>query len=268
MPAVAQSDTFESRPEFSLSVSRALKLLSLFNHEQRTLSVVEASRALALSKTSTLRFIQALEMHGYVERDPKTRRYHPGVEAARVGSLFAGGRRIQRIAEPILEQLVEEQGVTAYLSALQDDRMVILHSVEAPGRLKYSIPVGEKLTVHSSATGHAALSTLAPAQVDAVIARAGMPARTSNTITTLPRLKAALRSVVTRGYSVNWEEHTQGVGSVAAPVRRADGSLVCVLSLGFATSQVTRERFAALGEVIKTAAALMARRISEEERKS
>lgn len=258
--------TVDGKPEFSLSASRTLTLLSLFSDERRTLSVVEASQALALSKTSTLRFIQALEMHGYVVRDPKTRRYQPGTEVARVGGLFAGGHRIRRIAAPILERVVADEGVTAYLSALQDDRMVILHSVEAPGRLKYSIPVGEKLTVHSSATGHAALSTLSALEVDAMIGRTGMPARTPHTITSLPRLKAALRAVMTRGYSVNWEEHTQGVGSVAAPVRGADGKLLCVLSLGFATSQVTRERFADFGEVIKTAAATVARRMAEEER--
>ena len=55
------------RSEFSLSVSRALQILSLFTSERPALGVSEISRALSLSKTSTLRFIQALEMHGYLQ---------------------------------------------------------------------------------------------------------------------------------------------------------------------------------------------------------
>ena len=244
-----------------------MQILSLFTSERPALGVSEISRALSLSKTSTLRFIQALEMHGYLERDAEMRKYHPGIEAARVGSLYVGGSRLRRIALPILERLVAQHGFTAYLTVLQNDRMVILASVEAEGRLKYSVPLGAKLPVHSTATGQAALSTLDPADVEAIVARAGMPARTPKTITTLLALKKALKDVRARGYSVIWETQTHGVGSVAAPVPKPDARVVTVLSLGFATSQVPREQLPLLGETIRKAAAAMARLLAQEEHK-
>jgi DNA-binding IclR family transcriptional regulator len=253
------------RSEFSLSVSRALRILSLFSSARPALGVSEISRALSLSKTSTLRFIQALEMHGFLERDAEMRKYHPGIEAARVGSLYVGGSRLRRTALPILERLSARHGFTAYLTVLQNDRMVILASVEAEGRLRYSIPIGAKLPVHSTATGQAALSTLATEEVEAIIRRAGMPERTPKTITTLPALKKVLKDVRSRGYSVIWETQSHGVASVAAAVPKPDARIVTVLSLGFATSQVTREELPALGESIRKAAAAMARLLAQEE---
>jgi DNA-binding IclR family transcriptional regulator len=254
------------RSEFSLSVSRALQILSLFNSERPALGVTEISRVLSLSKSSTLRFLQALEMHGYLERDAEMRKYHPGYEAARVGSLYTGGSRVRRIALPILERLVAQHGFTAYLTVLQNDRMVILASMEAEGRLKYSIPLGAKLPVHSTATGQAALSMLETEEVEAIVRRAGMPARTPKTITTLPALKKVLRDTRARGYSVIWETQSHGVGSVAAAVPGA--KVVSVLSLGFATSQVAREELPTLGESIRKAAAALARLLALEEQKN
>jgi DNA-binding IclR family transcriptional regulator len=255
------------RSEFSLSVSRALRILSLFNSECPALGVTEISKALSLSKTSTLRFLQALEMHGYLERDAELRKYHPGFEAARVGNLYTGSSSVRRIALPILARLVSQHGFTAYLTVLQNDRMVILASVEAEGRLKYSIPLGAKLPVHSTATGQAALSTLESDEVDAIVRRAGMSARTPKTITTLPALKKALKDVRSRGYSVIWETQSHGVGSVAAALPRPGAKIVSVLSLGFATSQVVREELPALGESIRKAATALARLLAQEEHK-
>jgi DNA-binding IclR family transcriptional regulator len=267
LSAVKVPDEMGERSEFSLSVSRALKILSLFNSERPVLGVTEISKALSLSKTSTLRFLQALEMHGYLERDAELRKYHPGFEAARVGSLYTGGNRVRRIALPILERLVGQHGFTAYLTVLQNDRMVILASMEAEGLLKYSIPLGAKLPVHSTATGQAALSTLETSEVETIVRRAGMPKRTPKTITTLPALKKVLKDVRSRRYSVIWETQSHGVGSVAAAVPRLGAKVVSVLSLGFATSQVTREELPTLGESIRKAAAALAPLLAQEEQK-
>ena len=164
-----------------------LARFSLFNSERPVLGVTEISRALSLSKTSTLRFLQALEMHGYLDATPTCANIIP-----------ASRRRASEASTPAAPVcaalLCRSSDVSSPSTAsrpispvLQNDRMVILASVEAEGRLKYSIPLGAKLPVHSTATGQAALSTLETGEVEAIVRRAGMPARTRKTITTLPR---------------------------------------------------------------------------------
>ena len=193
-------------------------------------------------------------MHGFVDQDPQSRKYRPGPESARVGSLYLAGGLVKQIALPVMKELVGRLGFTSYLSTFKDDRMLILLSVEGAGRIKYSIPVGAKLPIHSTATGKAALAQMTSAEVDAVIARAGLGARTKNTITERAVMTRRLAEIRTRGYSPNWEESTEGIASVAAPVRNSAGSALCFLSLGFATSQVKREQMASLGSTVSAAA--------------
>lgn len=244
--------------EFSLTVSRALQLVGLFTSERRELGVSELSRELKLSKTSVHRLIQALELHQFLDHNPLTRKYRIGVEAFRIGSLFR--RPLERDAHPFMRELVANTGFTSYLSVLRDVSMVITASVEGSGRIRYSIPIGEQLPVHATATGKAALSTLDGPAVDALLDRAGLPRRTSNTQTDIRKLKAELASIRARGYSVNWEENTVGVASVAAPIPDAADGFVPVVSIGFATSQVERKEVPALGERVAKAAREIGRR--------
>jgi DNA-binding IclR family transcriptional regulator len=68
------------------------------------------------------------------------------------------------------------------------------------------------------------------------------------------KFKAELAVVRSRGYSVNWEENTPGVASVAAPIKGAVDGLVPVVSIGFATSQAERKDVPALGARVAKAA--------------
>ncbi|MEP9375315.1 IclR family transcriptional regulator [Aquabacter sp. CN5-332] len=254
--------------EFSLSTSRALRILSSFSEDRPELGVSEIARELSLSKASTSRFLQALEMHGFVDRNPVTRKFRPGVEAFRVGSLFLRAGGLNEAAAPIMARLVAETGFTSYLSSLRGDTMVILAALEGRGPIKYSIPVGEKLPVHTSATGHAALSTLKPDQAESILRASQLVARTPFTLTEVDRLMERLAQVRAQGFSLNWQEHTAGVASVAAAAVGTEGELLGVLSLGYATMQASQEESQALGREVRKAAdelsaALKARRPHE-----
>jgi IclR family acetate operon transcriptional repressor len=231
--------------------------------ERREQGLSEISRAMALSKGSVARFLQALELHGYVDRDPQTRLYRPGPEAARVGSLYHSAGRLRQIAMPIMKDLVQRVGFTSYVSELRDGHMLILAALEGPGPIKYTIPVGTKLPVHSTATGHSALAQLSNEEASRIVGQVGMKPDTRFTVTTRTALLKRLADVRANGYSINWEERTLGVGSVAAPVNAADGSPLCVLSVGFATSQVKKDQIGALGREIKSAAKQLAAALAE-----
>lgn len=262
MPQSARAKV-SSGPEYSLSVSRALNILSSFTDESPERGLSELSRSMALSKGSVSRFLQALERHGYVDRNPRTRLYRPGPEVARVGNLYRGAGKLNQAALPIMQGLVQRFGFTSYLSALRRDAMVILWAVEGAGPIRYSIPIGTRLPVHSTATGHAALAYLDERKVVEILRRAGMPADTAHTVTTRAALCKRLADVRAQGYSINWEERTIGVASVAAPVLRDDGSALCILSLGFATSQVKRDQIAKLGLEVRGAAKLLGEKLRE-----
>ena len=250
--------------EFSLTVSRALRILTTFSVERAELGVTELSRELVLSKTSVHRLMHALEKHQFLDQNPQTRKYRIGVEAFRVGNLFSNGHRLEQTAQALMQDLVGNTGFTSYISRLRHDSMVLTASVEGPGPIRYSIPVGQRLPVHSTATGKAALAQLDDSALEALLTRIRLPRRTARTITEPRKLKADLAAIRARGYSLNWEENTPGVGSVAAAICDRDRALMAVLSIGFATSQIEKAHLRKLGARVARTAAEIARRFVDE----
>ena len=262
MPPTARAKA-PTGAEFSLSVSRALNILSSFTSERREQGLAEISRAMTLSKGSVSRFLQALEMHGYIDRDPQSRLYRPGPEVARVGSLYHSAGRLRQFATPIMRALVRSVGFTSYLSELRDDQMLILFALEGPGPFRHSIPVRTKLPLYNPATGLVALAQLSPDELERLLKKAPLRPETRWAGCGHATMAKGLAEGRANGYSNSRELLTAGVGSVAAPVLNADGEPLCVLSVGFATSQIKKGQLPALGREIKSAAKQLAKVLAE-----
>jgi len=205
-----------SKGDVSLTLSRALNILASFDSENPEKGISELSRELWISKTSVQRIVNTLEKHKFLDHNPSTRKYRVGVQAYRVGSRYPIGKRLEEVALPLMQELVQSTGLTCYLSELQDEYMVILSSFESIGRIRYSIPIGEKLPLHCTATGKAALSIQSTSALNTRLSKLSLEVKTPFTKTKKDDLIKQLLDVQKRGYSINWEENTVGVASVAA----------------------------------------------------
>jgi len=247
-----------SKGDVSLTLSRALNILASFDSENPEKGISELSRELWMSKTSVQRIVNTLEKHKFLDHNPSTRKYRVGVQAYRVGSRYPNGKRLEEVALPLMQELVQSTGLTCYLSELQDEHMVILSSLESIGRIRYSIPIGEKLPLHCTATGKAALSIQSSIALNARLSKLSLEVKTPFTKTKKDDLIKQLLDVQKRGYSINWEENTVGVASVAACILGSPKKEeVQVISLGFATSQVSQTNIDSLGELVKKSAHLI-----------
>jgi IclR family acetate operon transcriptional repressor len=121
-------------------------------------------------------------------------------------------------ARPVLEGLVAELGESANLAALDGDRAVYLGQVPSTHSMRMFTEVGRRVDLHSTGVGKAVLSLLPDDEVRALVARAGMPAKTPHTITDPDTLVAALHHIREEGYAVDEGEQEVGVRCVAVPV--------------------------------------------------
>ncbi len=250
----------QGEAEFSLTASRALQVLSAFDSNRSEMGVSEIARTLELSRTAVQRLVQTLEMHQFLEQNPRNRKYRIGVQAFRIGNLFALGRQLEVLARPDMEALGAKTTFTVYLSVLRHDMMVMTAAVEGAGPIRYYAQVGQRLPLHSTATGKMALAQMSQDAAARLLERSDLRPVTPNTVTDRNALMADLAAIRARGYSINWEENTPGVGSIAAPILDQSGGLLAILSIAFATSQVDRRQIAGLGaHVAHTAADITAR---------
>ena len=68
-------------------------------------------------------------------------------------------------------------------------------------------------------------------ELERFVIRAGLPARTEHTITTLKGLRKEIGTVRRLGYALDREENVPGLGCVAAPIRDHTGTVKYGLSI-------------------------------------
>jgi IclR family acetate operon transcriptional repressor len=111
--------------------------------------------------------------------------------------------------------------------------------------------VGRRVYAHCTGVGKALLAQLPADEVRRIVATAGMPARTDNSITDVDSLLSELERVRTLGYAVDDGEQEVGVRCVAVAV---PGSPTSALSVSGPASRVTYEAVGVIVPVLLDAA--------------
>jgi len=241
LPAVASA---------SASEKTLLVLEAALNHPRFT-DVVEAT---GLAKATVHRIIQTLVERGFVTIGPDAT-YLPGPKI-----LALAGRALQRIdisaiAQPYVEQLVQQVHCTVHLGVVNGDEIVYL--IRADSDKPYQMPsrVGHSIPMHSSGIGKVVLASYSDDAIERFVARAGLPRRTEHTLTTLDALRAEIAEVRRRGYALDREENVPGVACVAAPVRDHTGNVTYGLSISTITLEHTLEEVEAMADLAVATAA-------------
>jgi DNA-binding IclR family transcriptional regulator len=254
------SDARFKQGTLSQTVSRALSILRGFDRDRRELGVTEISQELALPKTIVFRLIQTLKEHDFLEQNPDNSKYRIGIGAFEVGNLFKSST-LEAESAPFMRHLVDETGHTAQLAVLHRNEMIIISRMEGRGPVKYGVSVGERRPIHCSAVGKAVLSVLSSEQIESILSQGQLKRVTPNTITEKKALMAELAQTRARGYSINWEENTIGVASLAAPLSSRHAHTLAALAVAFPASVAAKKDLAKIGKLLSVAARGLAARI-------
>lgn len=230
-----KADEPEKADKYALrSVNRALDVLqALAAGDPRGMGVGEIAAAINVSRSTAFTLLQTLTSRGFV-RDARlggARRYRLGLALLDLGDKAASGMGLTQVAEPFLQQLTDESGLTSRLAILDDGYAVTIRRVDGPGIFRLMTSLGRRELPHCSAVGKALLSDMPADAVTRVLNRIGMPRRTEHTITTPARLLENLQAVRQRGFALDDEEDSIGVICVGAAVRDRSGVIIAAISV-------------------------------------
>lgn len=210
------------------SVDRTLQIVELLARSPTPLGVVAVAEATGLAQATAHRLLQALASRGWVRQDAD-RRYAPGITMFRLGE--TSQRHVATAAQPFLLEAASSSGETANLAMLEGTHAVYVGQVPSTQRLRTFAEVGHRVPIHSTAVGKVLVAFLGQAEITALLARSGLPARTATTITDPDRFRTELASVRRLGYALDRGEEAEGVACVAVPVRASSGEVMCALSV-------------------------------------
>ena len=249
--------TRTSKPRYGIqALARGLEILTLFTSESPSLSLTEIVATLELNKSTAFRVLSTLEALGYLERDPATRRYSPGLEVLQLGFTALNGLEVGQVARPYLERLAQGVDETASLGVLDSMRIIYVDRIRNRAIVGVVISIGSHVPAHCTSLGKVLLADLPPDELNCRLADADLTAFTSHTITDQRALLGELTLVRQRGYATCDEELAVGLRAVAAPIRNTTQKAVAAINVSGPVTTISRERLKAeiIPAVVKTAA--------------
>jgi len=227
------------------TVAKAISLLERLGHGAPETALADLARGAGFDKATTRRLLVSLIAQGLVEQDETTRLYRLGAGLTRLALMREAQFPFLRMAVPVAEALAAETGETVHLSEHSKRGLISVHVVESTKANRVSVPLGEVLPMHATASGIVFLA-FAEEHIRETILAGPMPAFTPFTIGDADTLADHVAAARARGHSIGAQGFEEGVMSVAAPILGADGyaiGAVAVAAPRVRIQKVDIERF-------------------------
>lgn len=236
------------------SLVKGLALLELVATNRTPLSLTELSEKLGLVKSNVHRLLQGLLELRYVRRDDEGM-YRPSMRLLGLATAVVVNFDLRKIANPVMERVLERTRETVHLSVLDDDEVVYVAKLDSPEPVRAYSEVGGRAPAYCVATGKAMLAFQEPAAILAIAKR--LKAYSPKTITQSDKFLAELKAIRTDGYAINRGEWRESVRGVAAPIFDSSGQVVAAIGISGPAERIKSTKYALHGAlVIKAAAAI------------
>lgn len=221
---------------FVSSVDKAFQILRAFESRARSLSLTEIAEITGLDKSSVQRFTYTLAALGYLRKDREARRYTISPKIMSLGMIYLRTDPLVARARHMLYEA--NKSLDATLNMTELDGTEVIYVVRYPGRQVVTVDVvlGMRRPAYCTASGRAILATLPDDEAIDILRRSNLVAYTEHTKTTIKAIMAEIRKARTQGFAITEQETSIGDISIAAPVRRADGSSTAAVNVSVSTA--------------------------------
>jgi IclR family transcriptional regulator, pca regulon regulatory protein len=226
--------------QYIQSFARGLSVIRAFSAESPKMTLSELAARTHLTRATARRFLHTLVELGYVGTDGKLFELTPRV--LELGFSYLSGLTLPELAQPYLESL--SRSVNESTSASVLDRQEIVYIARVPTRriMNVGITIGTRFPAHATSMGRVLLSALDESNLNRYLARMSATPLTERTITSPDTLREILAKVRNQGWALVDQELENGLRAIAAPVRKADGTVVAAINVSTTSANSTLER--------------------------
>ena len=208
-------------PTGTQSLIRGLQLMELLSAYPNGCPLARVAEEAGMSKSTTHRLLQGLQKAGYVTPAPTPGSYRLTAKCVAIGQRAFSSLNIIHVAAAHLESLNLEIGETVNLSALENDKAVMIYKLEPThGMIRTRSYIGQHSSLYCSAMGKIYLAHNYQGKIENYWARHqdDIQAWTSHTVTDISSMKIEMQTILSQGFAVDREENELGICCVAAPV--------------------------------------------------
>ena len=235
----APASTPKPGDSYVQSFARGLEVIRSFsaNAPQQTLSEVAAHTG--LTRAGARRILLTLQTLGYVESDGKLFRLTPRI--LDLGFAYLSSLPLWNLAEPLMEDLVEEVRESSSAAVLDGLDIVYVLRVPTHKIMRTSLGVGSRLPAAWTSMGRVLLAGLNDDALQARLSTLELQPFTAHTATDLPTLLERIRQARTQGWCLVNQELEEGLISIAAPLTNRLGQTVAALNISGQANRTSAE---------------------------
>lgn len=205
------------------SIRRAFTLLRAIAQAPEGMTITDLARHTKLHKSTVSRLILTLEAERAVERQNGSLRIGEGITELVATKLHTA--TLVTLVHPALRALVATIHETAGLCIPDGDNAFYIDQVMTDHYIQIRNWTGERYPLHTVSSGKLFLAYAAADKVDAYLAKPLM-ATTERTMTEATPLRQHLAQLRDQGYDWSFEEFTEGLVVVSAPIFDAQGAVI------------------------------------------
>lgn len=222
------------------AVDRVCDLLDTLRTAPTPLTLTEIADRIDLPKSSTLRYLSALEARRYVLRTGDTYQLGPAFQPLHDEYLA----RVREVALPHLVRLRDHFGETINLGALAGEEVLHVEVVESNQSVRLAASRGDRAPLHATAMGKVLAAGLDHAHLEALLKR-HRERVTEHTLVDAADLREDLARVAERGYGYDDCENQPDGRCVAIPLPGL--AIPMALSVSAPSSRLESDQMAARG---------------------
>ncbi|SDR48079.1 SMP-30/gluconolactonase/LRE family protein [Pseudovibrio sp. Tun.PSC04-5.I4] len=255
-----QSDTAKDEqdgkskvPAGTAALAKGLTLLDIIADADEPTRFSELLKLSGLPKPTFARILRTLIVFGLVRQDENKGIYTLGPRFMELSHKVWDTFDLTSVAGTELQRLSQELNETVALCRLDNDKALYLDERSGQG-LGVRIATGQRVPLHATAAGKALMAFQDPTTLRRLLQNIELTSFTETTITNEEQLQADLTLIRARGYAVSFEEHFQGVNSVAVAITGKEGQPIGSLAILGPSSRMTESLIHPIGRELIAAA--------------
>lgn len=227
---------------FVTSFEKGLRVLEAVGRVRHGLTLTEVAQGAGIDKSAAQRFTHTLNVLGYLDKDPITKRYSLGAKLLELGPQDKRSGDLIDRALPILRECNAAWGETTGLARLEGDEVVYLVRLPSRHATVSNITFGSRLPAWCTAAGRAILSCMPWKQARHLVESSRIEAYTGHTVTDTAALERMIAQAGREGFAISNQELFVGNISIAAPVFNDAGFAAAAVSITVPTRRWTLEK--------------------------
>jgi len=228
-PAAAL-DAYTGDPNFMTSLARGLIVIQAFTQQSPQMTISQLSIKTGLSRAAVRRCIYTLTKLGFAGAEDGSR-YSLRPRMLTLSHTYTTSNTLSSAAQPILERMSAALHESFSVATLDGEDIVYIARTQVNRVMAVDLHIGSRLPAYCTSMGRILLAYLPAEQLEQYLAKVNLVPHTTRTITSVEKLRLALRNIRRNGYAICDQEYEVGLRSLAVPVYSSSGRVVATLNL-------------------------------------